>query len=242
MRWGDYPDDWDERRKKVLKRDGYNCQRCGTSDAVLQVHHLTPISEGGGHELSNLETVCRSCHAAEHPTKVAISEAVANNQRLRMKYRSSSGTRVRELDPYGMAIHEGIQYVVGHDHYRDEVRIFRPTRIEWAETLSEPFTPPRDWDTEQYLATEMGFQRTDENGCFIATAAYGSPTEPEIDTLREFRDKILAESWTTRWIIPTYYWLSPPIARWIRRSEARRRFVRQFVVNPAVQIVRAVSG
>lgn len=240
MRRGDYPDDWDERRKRVLERDDYECQQCGATDTVLQVHHLTPISEGGGHELSNLETVCQSCHADEHPTKVTLSEALSNNQRLRMKYRSSSGTRVRELDPYGMAMHEGIQYVVGHDYYRDEIRIFRPTRIVWAETLSETFTPPTDWDTEEYLADKMGFQRTGESPCFIATAAYGSPIEPEIDTLRQFRDDVLTESCATRWIVPTYYALSPPIARWISRGETRRRFIRRFAVGPAVRVVRAI--
>lgn len=242
MRWGEYPDDWDERRKRVLERDGYECQQCGATDTELQVHHLTPISEGGGHGLSNLETVCQSCHAAEHSTKVTISVALSNNQRLRMKYRSSSGTRVRELDPYGMAIHEGIQYLVGHDYYSDEVRIFRPSRIVWAETLSEMFIPPADWDTEQYLADEMGFQRTARSGCFIATAAYGSSTEPEIDTLRWFRDEVLAESWTTRWMISTYYTLSQPIARWISRSEGRRNYVRRFVVGPVVRVVRLLCG
>lgn len=240
VRWGDYPDDWDERRKRVLDRDGYECQRCGESDTELHVHHRTSISAGGSHELSNLETICRSCHAAEHPTKVTLSEALANNKRLRMKYRSSNGTRVRELDPYGMAMHEGIQYLVGHDYYRDEVRIFRPTRIEWAETCSESFTPPSDWDTEQYLADEMGFQRTADSGCFIATAAYGSPTEPEIDTLRRFRDNVLSESRATKWLIPTYYTLSPPVARWISQNEARRRYVRRFFVSPAVWTVRRI--
>lgn len=237
MRWGEYPDDWDQRRERVLERDGYECQRCGASDSGLQVHHRTPISEGGGHELGNLETVCRSCHAEEHPVKVAISTALNDNKRLRMKYHSSSGTRVRELDPYGMTMHEGIQYLVGYDYYREEIRIFRPTRIEWAEPLSETFTPPSNWDTSAYLADEMGYQRTTDTGCFIATAAYGTPTASDIDILRAFRDTVLASSRVTRWTIPLYYKISPPIARWIERSDRRQRFVREFIVSPAVQIV-----
>lgn len=238
MRLGGYPDDWDDRRKRVLERDGYECQRCGATDTTLQAHHRKPISKGGSHDLSNLETLCRACHAAEHPTKVIISQALAENRRLRMKYRSASGTRVRELDPYGMAMHEGIQYLVGHDYYRDEIRIFRPKRIESVELQSESFDPPTEWNTEAYLADEMGYRRTAKgggNGCFIATAAYETPAASEIDVLRAFRDDVLAESRLTRWTIPTYYRLSPLVARWISQSEGRRRVVRQYLVGPAVR-------
>jgi len=60
MQTGEYPDDWSDRRKQVLERDGYECQECGSSDRTLHVHHVTPISEGGSHRLSNLETLCES--------------------------------------------------------------------------------------------------------------------------------------------------------------------------------------
>lgn len=61
-----YPDDWDVRRKRVLRRDSFECQNCGVSNTTLHVHHETPISQGGGHELSNLVTVCADCHAKLH--------------------------------------------------------------------------------------------------------------------------------------------------------------------------------
>lgn len=100
------------------------------------------IGERGGHDLANLETVCRSYHAAEHPAQVVISEAVTDTKRLRMNCRSSSGTRGRKRYPSGMEMPEGIQYPVGYDYYRDEIRSFCPTRIDRAETLlTEPYTP-----------------------------------------------------------------------------------------------------
>lgn len=235
---GDYPDDWEERREQVLQRDGYECQRCGEADVTLQVHHQTAISEGGTHALSNLTPVCRSCHAAQHPTRVVLLQAVAENRRLRMKYRFSSGTRAREVDPYGVGIHEGIQYLVGHDSYRDEIRIFHPTRIEWAELLTASFEPPDGWDTEGYLADEMGYRRTE--GCFNATAAYGSASEWELEVLRGFRDDFLAESKMMRWMIPSYYRLSPPIARWNGRSKWRRQVARTLLVDPLVRLVRLI--
>jgi hypothetical protein len=242
MRTGGYGDDWEERAKRIRARDGYECQRCGATNTELHVNHITPIREGGSHDESNLETICRSCHAAEHPTKVTVSEALSNNQRLRMKYRSSSGTRVRELDPYGMTMYEGIQYLVGHDYYRDEIRIFRPKRIAWAETLSQTFTPPENWDTEQYLADKMGSRRTGETDCFIATAAYGTPHAEEIDLLRDFRDDTLNQTIAGRMLVRLYYWLSPPIAEWISQREWRQKLVQRLVVAPAVRAAALWTG
>ena len=68
MPWEDYPDDWDRLRIKVLKRDNFECTNCGkgAKHEILQVHHKTPISEGGNHSLSNLTTLCHPCHEDVH--------------------------------------------------------------------------------------------------------------------------------------------------------------------------------
>lgn len=69
----DYPEDWEERRRKVYERDDYECQICGyrgnVGEGKLHAHHITPISDGGGHELENLVTLCRSCHSGVHAGK-----------------------------------------------------------------------------------------------------------------------------------------------------------------------------
>jgi hypothetical protein len=72
-----YPDDWDYRRRSVYQRDGYECQECGAEggpkgDNELHAHHRTPISEGGGHELDNLETLCKSCHNDQHDHDIGV--------------------------------------------------------------------------------------------------------------------------------------------------------------------------
>lgn len=64
---GDYPSDWDQRRKRVYKRDEYTCQWCGAQggphgNRELHADHKVPISEGGSHKLGNLQTLCRNCH------------------------------------------------------------------------------------------------------------------------------------------------------------------------------------
>jgi len=68
-----YPSNWNSIRKRILKRDGYECTKCGTSNDQLHVHHITPVSEGGSHAPKNLRTLCHSCHEDVHghriPTK-----------------------------------------------------------------------------------------------------------------------------------------------------------------------------
>jgi hypothetical protein len=67
----EYPPDWKGRRREVLDRDGYTCRGCGVKstrvdDVYFDVDHIIPKSDGGGHELSNLQSLCPSCHAEKH--------------------------------------------------------------------------------------------------------------------------------------------------------------------------------
>ena len=77
--------------------------------------------------------------------------------------------------------------------------------------------------------------------CFIATAAYGTPTAEQIDMLREFRDVVLLESAAGSQFVALYYRLSPPIADFIARSDLLRTLVRELLVDPIVWIVEATG-
>ena len=78
-------------------------------------------------------------------------------------------------------------------------------------------------------------------GCFIATAAYGTPTAEQIDVLREFRDVVLLKSAVGSQFVALYYRLSPPIADFIARSDLLRTLVRELLVDPIVWIVEATG-
>jgi uncharacterized delta-60 repeat protein len=70
----------------------------------------------------------------------------------------------------------------------------------------------------------------DEDGgggfCFIATATYGSPFHPYVETLRDFRDKYLMSNKLGRKFVDLYYKYSPFIADLIARNKRLRIIVR----------------
>jgi uncharacterized repeat protein (TIGR02543 family) len=77
--------------------------------------------------------------------------------------------------------------------------------------------------------------------CFIATAAYGTPTAEEINVLREFRDVVLLKNAVGSESVALYYRLSPPIADFIAGNELVRTLVRELVVDPIVWVVDATG-
>ena len=76
------------------------------------------------------------------------------------------------------------------------------------------------------LATWPVVGKAGEGGCFIATAAYGSPMAREVQILREFRNRYLLSHTPGRQLVGVYNSLSPPLARAIAQSDALRSLVR----------------
>lgn len=78
-------------------------------------------------------------------------------------------------------------------------------------------------------------------GCFIATAAYGTPTAEQIDVLRDFRDAMLLKSKMGSQLVVLYYRLSPPVAEFIAGNEVLRTLVRELMVDPIVWLIEATG-
>ena len=68
-----------------------------------------------------------------------------------------------------------------------------------------------------------------KEGCYIATAVYGSYDAPEVRTLRRFRDETLKKSAAGRMFIRVYYRFSPPIAQRLKNATKVNRLVRRML-------------
>lgn len=62
---------WKALRGEALVRDGRKCTRCG-STVILQVHHMIYRTRFEDSLLSDLITLCKECHQAEHGLKRKI--------------------------------------------------------------------------------------------------------------------------------------------------------------------------
>jgi len=73
--------------------------------------------------------------------------------------------------------------------------------------------------------------------CFIATAAFGSYLAPEVQTLREFRDRVLLTNNSGKAFVEWYYRGSPPVAAFISEYDSLKIAVR-WGLTPIVYAVK----
>jgi hypothetical protein len=135
--------------------------------------------------------------------------------------KSESGTYAKVLT--GLDSNTEYEFKAQLKHNGTEIEI-EGTTLQF--TTDKPSTPP-PWGSG--------------GGCFIATAAYGTPTAEQIDVLREFRDVVLLKSTVGSQFVALYYRLSPPVADFIAGNELLRTLVREFLVDPIVRVVEATG-
>jgi ligand-binding sensor domain-containing protein len=71
----------------------------------------------------------------------------------------------------------------------------------------------------EYPTTTDDEEAGKKGGCFIATAAYGSPLHPYVRIIRDFRDKYLMPSKLGRVLVNIYYKYSPFVANIIAKHK-----------------------
>ncbi|SCG73890.1 helix-turn-helix transcriptional regulator [Micromonospora coxensis] len=133
-------------------RLGLGTEEPATATALAKVRRVlpAPLAERLAAVREHLGFTLRETDPSTRPasgTLLALGAATRRRQRVTLDYRShSGGASRRQLDPYGLVFHAGRWYVTGHDHLRDEVRVFRLDRIGGVTTGTQTFTPPADFD------------------------------------------------------------------------------------------------
>jgi predicted DNA-binding transcriptional regulator YafY len=112
------------------------------SDSTSIEVKLAP--SGGGRELSQ--------------RLAKIETAISRRKTIEFSYYSMERDQVsdRKVDPYHLVFRNGQFYLIAHSHEREEVRVFRLSRIRakvsYATKAEHDFTPPEDFDRRDYAS------------------------------------------------------------------------------------------
>lgn len=100
--------EWEEIRRKVLRRDGYQCVQCSANlrEDGAHVHHLLPRASGGSDEPANLVSLCPMCHAAVHPhLGVGLARRLLQRAAVRLaEWLDTKGHLARQTRNFGPAL------------------------------------------------------------------------------------------------------------------------------------------
>jgi predicted RNA-binding Zn-ribbon protein involved in translation (DUF1610 family) len=77
-----------------------------------------------------------------------------------------------------------------------------------------------------------------DDWCFIATATFGSASSNEVEFLRAYRDNHLMAVPFGRIFVTMYYYLSPPIAKLIKRYS----FLKKLSMNVLLRIIQIIKN
>ncbi len=114
----------------------------------------------------------------------------------------------------------------------EELYMFNIATVDEATVVSGFIDPAAltalgdDEKTRYYAQPGEVIGLLENKGCFIATAAFGSPMQPQVELLRKFRNQVLLPSQWGRQFVKFYYQNSPPVAQFISENEFLRAAVR----------------
>lgn len=80
----------------------------------------------------------------------------------------------------------------------------------------------------------------EDSGCFIATAVYGDYFHADIDTFREFRDRVLMKTFLGGLLVKVYYKIGPQAARYVS-SRFYTKKILKFLLEHLASVIRSLK-
>ncbi len=97
---------WQQKRLRIMDRDGWQCIACHSKEKTLNVHHTRYVQGRMPWEYADeeLHTLCQDCHADEHgkgKKAIEAAEAAARAERERV-YRETM--RLERPEEYALTV------------------------------------------------------------------------------------------------------------------------------------------
>lgn len=179
-----------------------------------------------------------------------INSAIENGWSLVIKYRKYSGeVSVRKISDIYYSDEFGEEYIDAYCHKREERRTFKINRILAAERANESsafrqssrpivsdlgrrkvyshsyLDSSRMTDLDRHTA-EQSYRPSQNEGCYIATMAYGDYNHPQVIKLRKFRDDVLKTTVLGKCFVSFYYKISPWMVKLLKNNQTINLFIR----------------
>ncbi|WP_283132722.1 helix-turn-helix transcriptional regulator [Rhizohabitans arisaemae] len=124
-----------------------------TDRALVKLNRVLPttLRERVKALASATSTTFTGARIPEPEPAMALAAAVQSHRTVRIEHPRG----VRDVDPYGLVVHRRRWYLVGHDHLRDAVRMFRLDKIAEVTELPRRFTPRSDVDPVAYVLRSL---------------------------------------------------------------------------------------
>lgn len=110
-------------------------------------------------------------------------------------------------DPFAKFYGEEVDFLYGHGWGKGKIRNRRlappDKQVPWGQFLYDK--NGRLFARNSITNIILSENRPKIEDCFIATAVYGGPNAPQVQTLKEFRDDVLMQSSLGRALVSFYY-------------------------------------
>ena len=168
-----------------------------------------------------------------------IIKSIRENKDITIKYRKYNGEiSTRRISNIEFSDEYGDAYIKAYCHLRGENRTFKISRIIEVDGISNSSNintsktyVPSSYSSSSYPSYSSSYSsssnRSKSNeGCYIATMAYGDYDHPQVKILRNYRDQFLSKTLMGRSFIRFYYYISPKLVKHLQGHKTTNYYIR----------------